>query len=193
MTAIASKDDFGQLGQAMRALPNDRMRNFVRAYVVHPPGPGALVNSYVAAGYGTPDSKRTSLSKSAYTLSRDERIILAIHEEAQKLLRLGHPEAVSVLYEVMRDSKSKDRVRAASAILDRCDPLTTTHRVDVTHRQIDYEQEELEQYKAMIELGVSREKMREVFGGNTIPKLERRLAEEAKVIEGKVINEGSTQ
>ena len=75
------KEDYAALGPAMRAL-NERQRNFVRAYVTHPPGYGALVNSYAAAGYGSTD--RATMSKCAHTLSRDERVIAAIREEATR-------------------------------------------------------------------------------------------------------------
>ena len=191
MTAVAKPESFGDLGEAMRQL-NERQRAFVRAYVIHPPGNGALVNSYIAAGYGTPESNRATLAKNAHHLSRDPKIIAAVREEAQALLRLGHPEAVNVLYEVMRDGNHKDRVRAAAAILDRADPLQTAHRIDVVHKQISPEDEMLEEYRAMLKLGVTHEKLREVFGGNTLPRLERRLAEEARVIDGKVINDSNS-
>jgi hypothetical protein len=86
----AKPEDWGELGPAMRQL-TERQRAFVRAYVVAPPGPGALVNSYVTAGYGLPESKRETLAKNAHHLSRGEKIIAAVREEATKLLRLGHP------------------------------------------------------------------------------------------------------
>ena len=37
----------------------------------------------------------------------------------------------------------------------------------------------------MIQLGVAQEKLRQIFGGNRIPALQQRCAEEAKTIEGK--------
>jgi hypothetical protein len=128
VNALTKQKEYAMMGPAMRSLSNDRQRAFARAYVVHPPGHGALINSYIAAGYGHPDSNRQNLSKNAHALSRDERVIAAIREEATKLLRLGHPEAVNTLYEIMRDPAHKDRWKAAAAILDRSDPQTTQHR-----------------------------------------------------------------
>jgi hypothetical protein len=90
----------------------------------------------------------------------------------------------------MRDPNNKDRVRAAQAILDRADPLQTAHRIDVVHKQVSPEEEMLEEYKAMLALGVSRDKLRDVFGGNMLPRLERKLSDKAKVIDGEVINDG---
>jgi len=83
-------ESFGELGPAMREL-NERQRAFVRALVVHPPEPGALVNSYIAAGYGTPESNRNTLAKNAHHFSRDEKVIAAIAEESRKLLKVAHP------------------------------------------------------------------------------------------------------
>jgi hypothetical protein len=191
MNAIAKREE-GRLGPCMLALPNDRWRDFVRALVVHPPGYGALVNSYVAAGFGGPDSKRQTLSKHAHQLSRDERIIAAVREEATKLLRLGHPEAVNVLYDIMRDPNHKDRLKAASEFLARSDPLTTQHRIDVTHRTIDPDQEAIEELRAARSLGATRERLCELFGEDGLTRIEAlervddlRRSQAAKLIDGK--------
>lgn len=175
----------------MRQL-NERQRNFVRAYVVHPPGPGALVNSYIAAGFGNPDSRRDTLAKNAHHLSRSPKIMEAVREEAQKLLRLGHPEAVNVLFEVMRDPNHKDRVRAATAFLDRADPLSTQHNMAITHRVVlSADEEAIEELRAARALGASREKLIDLFGENYLPQLERlesAKAAQAKLVTGRVID-----
>ena len=49
-----------------------------------------------------------------------------------------------------------------------------------------------EEFRAMIQLGVAQEKLRQIFGGNRIPALQQRYAEEAKVINGKVDDESSS-
>ena len=144
MNAIAKQEDWGTIGDAMRSLPNDQVRAFVRAYVVHPPGQGALLNSYIAAGYGKPDSKRETLSKNAWHLAHDPRVVAAVREEAVKVLRLSHPEAVNTLLECMRDPNNKDRWKCALAILERTDPTMTHNRLDITHRVVDLDQEALD-------------------------------------------------
>jgi hypothetical protein len=50
--------------------------------------------------------------------------------------------------------------------VDRLVPITTTQKIDVTHRVIDPDQEALEELRAVRELGTSREKLIELFGGN---------------------------
>lgn len=189
MQSAADKEDWGELGPAMRALPNERWRNFVRYYVADTKH-GAITRAARKAGWGRPNTKPSSLSKQAHSLSRDERIIAAIAEESRKLLRVGHPEAVNALLSIMRDTKHRDRVRAATALLDRCDPVETRQSIDIVHRHIDADQEMLEEYRAARELGATEEKLRSLFGGNSLARLQRleaednaRRAEKAKVIE----------
>jgi hypothetical protein len=186
LNALAKQEDWGTMGDAMRNLPNDQVRAFVRAYVVHPPGQGALLNSYIAAGYGKPDSKRETLSKNAWHLAHDPRVVAAVREEAVKVLRLSHPEAVNTLLECMRDPNNKDRWKCALAILERTDPTMTHNRLDITHRVVDLDQEALDELRAARSLGASRERLIELFGSNEFPRLEKleaRKAEQAKVID----------
>jgi hypothetical protein len=186
LNALAKQEDWGTMGDAMRNLPNDQVRAFVRAYVVHPPGQGALLNSYIAAGYGKPDSKRETLSKNAWHLAHDPRVVAAVREEAVKVLRLSHPEAVNTLLECMRDPNNKDRWKCALAILERTDPTMTHNRLDITHRVVDLDQEALDELRAARSLGASRERLIELFGSNELPRLEKleaRKAEQAKVID----------
>jgi hypothetical protein len=186
LNALAKQEDWGTMGDAMRNLPNDQVRAFVRAYVVHPPGQGALLNSYIAVGYGKPDSKRETLSKNAWHLAHDPRVVAAVREEAVKVLRLSHPEAVNTLLECMRDPNNKDRWKCALAILERTDPTMTHNRLDITHRVVDLDQEALDELRAARSLGASRERLIELFGSNELPRLEKleaRKAEQAKVID----------
>lgn len=82
---------WGELGPAMREL-NPMQQDFVRALVATKPGWGAVTRAARKAGYGK-NSKAATLSKHAYHMSRDERIIAAVAEESKKVLRLGHAEA----------------------------------------------------------------------------------------------------
>jgi hypothetical protein len=88
MNAPARTEDYGQMGEAMKALPNDRWRAFVRALVADTRGYGAVTRAARAAGFGKANTKPSSLSKQAHQLSRDERIIAAIAEESRKVIRV---------------------------------------------------------------------------------------------------------
>jgi hypothetical protein len=192
-------EPWAQLGPCMQALPNDKWRDFVR-YRVLDPGHGGLVRSYIRAGFGArsrPTASRANLRKDAHKLSRDQRILDAIGEESRKLIRAGHPEAVAALFQVIRDVGHKDRVRAISTILDRCDPLESKYQIDVTHRTIDPDREAVEEITALRRLGTSREKLLEIYGPNGLDRIEAleaienaRRAATAKVIEHSEASDG---
>jgi len=192
MNAVPDKREWGELGPAMQAL-SERHREFVRSLVTEKPGHGALTRAYRKAGFGKnskPNSKTSNLSKEAHRLSRDERIIAAIAEESRKVIRVGHPEAVNALFEIIRDKSHRDRARAIGLILDRVDPVQTRHSIDVTHRTIDPDREALEEIRAARKLGATREKLVELYGANGLDRLEAlevldnaRRADAAKIIE----------
>ncbi len=181
------QETWGELCPAMQALSH-KHREFVRHLVTGPVGHGRLTRAYKLAGYKS--GKASTLSKDAHHLSRDERIIAAVAEESRKVIRVGHPEAVAALFEVMRDPLHRDRMRAIDAILNRVDPLQTKHSIDVTHRTIDPDREALEELRAARKLGATREKLLELYGANGLDRLEAleaidnaRRADAAKIIE----------
>jgi phage terminase small subunit len=165
------KEDWGELGPAMRAL-SERRQAFVRALVTDTKGYGAVTRAARAAGFGRPNTKPSTLSKQAHQLSRDERIIAAIAEESRKVIRVGHPEAVAALFKMIRDPKHRDHARAVAMVVDRCDPAVTRHSVDVVHRHEDPDRAALEELKALRQLGATREKLLELFGPNGLNRLE---------------------
>jgi hypothetical protein len=192
-TVTRRNEDWGQLGPAMKALPNDRWRDFVRAMVTQRPGHGSLTRAARAAGFGK-NSKGATLAKFAHNLSRDDRMIAAIAEESKKILRIGHPEAVNAALAVIRDPSHKDHGRMVTALLDRVDPIVSRHDIEVVHRVVDPDREALEELRALRQLGTPREKLIELFGHNGLDRIETldtadtaRRAEEAKVIDGEVI------
>jgi len=102
---------------------------------------------------------------------------------------------------MIRNEEHPDHVRAVMAVIDRTDPVIGRQQIEVSHRVIDPDQEALEELRALRQLGTSQEKLRELFGGNGLARLERleaadmaRRALEAKdvtagaVIEGEVVN-----
>ena len=57
-------------------------------------------------------------------LSRaDERVIAAIAEESEKVLRIGHPEIVAAAFNLVRSPEHRDHGRAVFGLLDRLDPV----------------------------------------------------------------------
>jgi phage terminase small subunit len=191
-TLARREEDWGQLGPAMRALPNDRWRDFV-TNIVSDPSYGTFTRAARKAGFGR-KSRPVTLAKFAYRLSHDERIVAAIREECCKTIRVAHPEAARALLNLIRDPAHKDHGRAIGMILDRVDPVISRHDIEVTHRVIDPDQEALEELRALRQLGTSREKLLELFGGNGLARLERleasdmeHRASSAKVIEASVV------
>ena len=101
--AVTKQESWGELGQAMRALPNERWRNFVRHYVIDFKC-GAATRAYPAACFASSDDYK---KQNAYRLLHDQRIIDAIAEESRKVLREAHPEAVNALLNLIRDPAHK--------------------------------------------------------------------------------------
>jgi hypothetical protein len=94
----------------------------------------------------------------------------------------------------VRDPTHKDHARFVAMILDRTDPLESHQTIDVIHKHVDRDQEELEELRAVKQLGAPREKLLELFGGNGLVRLEAleaadnaQRARDAKVIEGEAI------
>jgi hypothetical protein len=189
--ADAGTETWGEQGPAMRALPNDKWRRFVRALVTGKGGHGSLVRAFRVSGF---NAQPKNQAREAHSMSRDERVIAAIAEESRKVIRVGHPEAVAALFGMIRDVSHRDHARAVAMVLDRCDPVVTTQKIDVTHRRLDADQEALEELRAARELGATREKLLTLFGGNGLLRLERleaveleRRSENAKIIEGQIV------
>lgn len=193
MAAGAANESWGELGPAMRILPNERWREFVRQLVTGKPGRGSVARAYRAAGLGT-NSTPLNVARDSYKLSHDERIIAAIAEESRRALRVGHPEAVQALLAMVRSPEHKGHERAVLAIVDRTDPVVSRHEVDVTHRVVDPDQEAIEELRALRKLGTPRDKLLELYGPNGLDRIEAleaveaaRRASAAKVIDGKAV------
>jgi hypothetical protein len=189
-----------ELGPAMRALPNDRWRAFVEFYVFgtftnhRKNNFGAQAEAARRAGFGKPKTTTRAMAHMAWELMRDNRIIAAVAEESRHLLRSGAPEAVKAVRNGVRDPTHKDHARFVAMILDRTDPLESHQTIDVIHKHIDRDQEEIEELRAVRQLGAPREKLLELFGGNGLARLEAleaadtaQRARDAKVIEGEAV------
>jgi hypothetical protein len=193
----ARRDEWGELGPAMKALPNDRWRLFVEFYLLENIGRGAQTAAARRAGFGTPNTKPAYMARIALRLMRDARIVTAIAEEARKILRGGSAEASKALLALLRNPDHKDHARAISMVLARTDPEIQRHDMLVTHTIGDPDMEAIEELRAARALGATRERLLELFGGNYLPRLERLEAAEleraGKIIDGDAAEIGSEQ
>jgi hypothetical protein len=191
MTAARRKSlgraDWGELGPCMRALPNDRWRSFVEHLVLSAGEHGAQAAAARKAGFGTARSRPLTIARIASRLARDERVLAAIAEESRKVLRLGAPAAARAILSLVNDPTHKDHARAVMALVDRIDPATTTHNLNVTHKIVDPDEEAVEELRALRSLGTPRTKLLELFGPNGLERLEAQelvhRSDQAKVIE----------
>jgi hypothetical protein len=188
------KEDWGQLSPALRALPNNKWRNFVEFYVLEKPGYGSQVNAARRAGFGKSKTSALNMARIASRLMRDDRILLAISEEARKVVRGAAPQAAKALLNLVCDPEHKDHARGIAMVLARTDPEITRTDLQVTHRVLDPDQEALEELRALRHLGTAREKLLELFGGNGLARLEKleaadvaHRAASAKIIDGEAI------
>ena len=114
-----------QDGPAMKALPTDRHRAFVRALYTVRPGFGARVKAAKLAGFGCQHSTPQTMATIASRLSHDERVLAAIAEEDQKFIRSSASRAIGALSRLIENPNAKDHVRGIAMILDRTMPVET--------------------------------------------------------------------
>jgi hypothetical protein len=188
----SSNQDWGQLGPAMKALPNDAWRDFVYCYVRQPPRKGALVAAARQAGF-CKGSTPANAAKLAWKMAHDDRAIAAIAEESKKILRVAFPEGANALLKLVRDPDHKEHGRAIALLLERTFPAETRHTMEVVHKTVDPDQEALEELRALRQLGTPRETLLGLFGHNGLERIEAleradsaRRADNARVIEGVV-------
>jgi hypothetical protein len=206
MTQIAKRqrEDLGQPGPAMRALPNDRWRLFVESYLWetftngNKDNYGAQAAAARKAGFGSPRSKPIALAHIGWRLLKDERMVAAIAEESRKLLRAGAPQAVKAVHDGILNPNHPAHAKFVAMLLDRTDPQESKQLVEVTHKVLDPDQESLEELRALRMLDTPRPKLIELFGQNGLDRLERleaadkvRRADQAKMIDAEVIDVSS--
>lgn len=121
-----------EYGPKMKALPNDRYRDFVRALFHVKPGHGAQVRAAKQAGFGKPESTPETMAAIASRLANDERVQAAIREEADKHVRSAAPRALRALTGLIEDPTHRDHARGIAMVLDRTNPaeIVTTTRVE---------------------------------------------------------------
>ena len=195
------REDLGQPGPAMRALPNNRWRLFVETYLwetfnnPNKNNHGAQAAAARKAGFGGPRTKPVTFAQIGWKLLKDDRMVAAVAEESRKLLRAGAPQAVKAVHDGILNPNHPSHAKFVSMVLDRSDPQESKQLVEVTHRTLDPDQESLEELRALRMLDTPRPKLIELFGSNGLERLEHleaadkvRRANEAKMIDGEVID-----
>jgi phage terminase small subunit len=168
--------DGTEWGPAMAALPSDRHRAFVLALYSIKPGHGAHVKAAKMAGFGSATSSAHSWAVIGSRLSHDEKILAAIHEEDQRRIRSSAPRAIRALQNLVETPDHRDHARAIGMVLDRVHPAEQ-HHVHEMHVTSDHTAEAIEELRVLKGLGVSREKLEEMFGYSGLSRYERLLAE----------------
>ncbi len=160
-------DDYGP---AMTAcLPKERA--FVLALLDGKTGAQAARQ----AGYGVEGSTAETFARIAHRTLTRNRVIEALAEQSRKTIRSLAPSAIQAVKDILTTTNHKDRAKVALNVIERVDP--TVQRVDahVTHEIVDHRQEALTQLRALKALGVTREKLIELFGFTGLPMLEQQL------------------
>jgi hypothetical protein len=119
----------------MLALPTQRQRDFVRAYVQ-----GGTTNATQAAREADYRGDDTVLHVSAYRLMHDDRVQMAIQEECRRMLTTLVPMAMTTVKRLADPDAGHDpalKFRAAQDILNRTLPTITEHRTIHEHLHTD--------------------------------------------------------
>jgi uncharacterized protein (DUF2164 family) len=122
-----------QFGPAMLALPSDRWRAAAVARFMVPVRGRWSGNAAACRAAGFASTKPEALKVTAHRLFHDERMLAALRELGEYYLRTGVSDALSVIDEIMRDTKHKDRLKAAQVVINYSHPIQTTHHVTVEH------------------------------------------------------------
>ena len=132
---------------------NERQRLFAWAFLNNS---GNATRAAQFAGYaGGIENWRVT----GHRLIHNEAVLQAIHEGAWRLLQSGSVAAIAALLEIVNDRGSKDRARAATAILERTGVLAETrHKIKV---EKEYDEKEMIAIcvKMAKELGVPASKL----------------------------------
>lgn len=114
--------DEPRYGPAMLALPNDRWRKAVEAYIIAPAGVGndkGHVAAVRAAGFqGTPGS----LWVTAHRIFHDERVQRAVQEEVRRAVTVDGAVARHVISSIMNNPAHPMQFAAAKTVLDKAVP-----------------------------------------------------------------------
>lgn len=164
-----------EIGPRMQAL-SERERKFVWFYITNE---GAPNGAQAARDAGYSDVKAAA-KVSAHVLLHRERVILALEEVGKKAFRGLLGPAVKATAAMINDPKHPDHAKTVSATLARLG-LVEKSGVDVNvtgELTVNHTDAALNDLRALLALGVAREKLVEVFGFSGLSRYEKMLAEE---------------
>lgn len=170
-----------ELGPRMQALP-ERERKFVWFYLTNE-GPPNGAKAARDAGYS--DTAEGAKVR-AHALLHRERVILALEEVGKKAFRGLLGPAVKAAAGLIQNEKHADHSKAVFTTLARLG-LGEKSTVDVNvggELTVNHTDSALNDLRTLMGLGVSREKLVEIFGFSGLSRYEKMLA--PKVIEGSV-------
>jgi hypothetical protein len=161
------------LGPAMTAC-TERERKFALAL-----GSGAAEtyrHAALLAGYS--DVKGGARVR-AHVLMQRERVRLAIREVASQYLENLAGLAVKALRDALTDVRHPDRFKTASTILSRLGwGENSTININAEMKVVDHKKEAIDDLRACIRLGLSEEKLLELFGFTGLGYYRRLMEEE---------------
>jgi hypothetical protein len=188
--AVPLMPDMSDLPEAVRKLRDERWRRFTWGYVFGG-GEGAAAARF--AGYS--DVKEACKVRAHGLLQRDD-IQAAIKALTGKYLFSLAPKAILRLGEILDNPKHAKHTKAIEMVLDRTGHGAQTDvNVNVSGElTVNHTDQALSDLRALLELGVAREKLIEVFGFSGLSRYEKMLAEAdartPKLIEGEVLSRG---
>jgi hypothetical protein len=174
-----------ELGPAMRVLSPQWRRAVDALFDVD----GDRSKALRLAGY---QGKPESINVMASRIFADDRVRAAIKEECLRRIDASEPELIGVVRRILHDSNEKaaDRLRAASMLWDRANPVMTKHKIEVEHHLTEDERD-IQHWHAMRKLGAPHDAFLARFGPNGIARVEALVAAEdarRRQIEGDTIS-----
>ena len=185
---VMGEIDASSLSPAMLAI-TPKQRRFVLELRYGPAGYGSEVRAARAAGFGTPTSSDNAMKVEAHRTLHHPKVQEALREVGGKIIRAEAFQSIKNTARIANDIQHKDCLKANLALMDRGGfAVETHHHVTVSH--IDHDAEAVGELRALLDMGVAKEKLEELFGRNGLTRYERLLAiedgkraEAAKVIE----------
>jgi hypothetical protein len=179
VTARHKDEVEGELS-AVEAACSPMERRFVHWLMNLPPKKGFRVQAARLAGYGK-NSTPHVLNSIAQDLLAKQRVVDLITEVTRKQIRSTAPEAIAAVREIIADKEHRDRLKAATIILERIEPTLQRLDVHVKHEVVDRDAEAVAYLRKLKALGVQRSKLEEELGYSDLPRYERLLElEDAK-------------
>lgn len=172
------------LGPKMQAC-SDRERKFVWALAT-----GLADTATEAArqaGYSDPGKASAAIRVTAHALMHRERVIEAIEEVTRREFRSLIAPALAATRAMLTNRDHPDHAKTVQSMLSR---LGFGERTGVDVKvsgevRLNHTDQALADLRTLLELGVAREKLVEIFGYSGLTRYEKMLGEQPKQIEGR--------